>query len=380
MSSIYIHIPFCKQACSYCDFHFSVNTSKQDDLVKALIKEIQLRKDYLPSESGPVTISTIYFGGGTPSLLSSNQINDIINAVYTSFEVSDDAEITLEANPDDLTKEKLNELCKTKINRLSIGVQSFFEEDLKLMNRAHNATMAIECITDTAAAGFKNITIDLIYGLPGMTEKRWEQNLNTAFSLPVQHLSCYSLTVEKKTLLDKMIRDGVVSAIDDEQSARHFETLIIEAKKHGFDHYEISNFGLPGFYSRHNSNYWKDKPYLGIGPSAHSYNNISRQWNISANAAYILSIERGEIPNEEEVLTIENRYNEYIMTGLRTMWGVDTNHVRSSFGEKYYSTFLQNISDYVESGDVIKTDNSYTLSQKGKLLADRIAAACFVVE
>lgn len=348
-------------------------------MVKALIKEITLRKEYLPNVNKGEKIQTIYFGGGTPSILSLSQINELLDAVYRTFDVDDNAEITLEANPDDLTKEKIEELRQTKINRLSIGVQSFFEEDLKLMNRAHNSQMAIQCINDAASAGFKNITIDLIYGVPGMSNERWKQNLDTAFSLPVQHLSCYSLTVEKKTLLDKMIRDGVVGKINDEQASSHFEILTEAATAHGFDHYEISNFGLPGFYSRHNSNYWKDRPYLGIGPSAHSYNGISRQWNISANAGYILSLQKGELPFEEEVLTTENRYNEYVMTGLRTIWGVDAAYIRNQFGEKYYHNFLQHISAFVESDDVIKTDTIFTLTPKGKLLADRIAAVCFVV-
>jgi oxygen-independent coproporphyrinogen-3 oxidase len=279
----------------------------------------------------------------------------------------------------DLTVEKLFELRQTPVNRLSIGVQSFFEEDLLLMNRAHTASMAKQCVIDAASAGFDNITIDLIYGMPGMIDDRWKQNLDIALSLPVQHLSCYSLTVEKKTALDKMIREGKVPPTDEDLSAGHFRILIEECANQGFEHYEISNFAKPGFYSRHNSSYWKDVPYIGIGPSAHSYNGISRQWNIASNAAYVIALNKGEIPAEEEILTRENRYNEYLMTGLRTKWGVDLDYVREKFGTAFEADFLVQMHPFIESGDVVLNDSIYTLSEKGKLMADRIAAKAFIV-
>ncbi|MBK7968688.1 MAG: radical SAM family heme chaperone HemW [Bacteroidetes bacterium] len=375
--SIYIHIPFCRTACSYCDFHFSVNHDKMEDLVAALIQEIELRKNYLDVNGSRPELQTIYFGGGTPSLLQDSQLVRIMDAIRANFVISKDAEITLEANPDDLTPEKLVALKAASINRLSIGVQSFFDSHLELMNRAHNSRMAIDAVTNAAAAGFDNITIDLIYGVPGMSESDWQANMDQAFSLPIQHLSAYSLTVENRTLLDKLIRDGKIEPVKEEEAAIHFEMLMHAAKKRGFMHYEISNFAKPGFISRHNSSYWKNLPYLGIGPSAHSYNGVSRQWNIAANAAYILSIRKGEVPGESELLTMENRYNEYLMTGLRTMWGVDTNEIKSNFGESFVDDFLLRSAEYVSSGDLEQHETKYIISEKGKLIADRIAAYLF---
>jgi oxygen-independent coproporphyrinogen III oxidase len=350
-----------------------------DDLVNALIREIELRKDYLDSSGEKSVLQTIYFGGGTPSLLNKNQLDRIFESIGKHFHIAPGAEITLEANPDDLTKEKLAELKQTPVNRLSIGVQSFFEEDLLLMNRAHTSAMARQSVADAAAAGFDNITIDLIYGMPGMSDDRWKQNLEIAFSLPVQHLSCYSLTVEKKTALYKMMREGKVRPIDDGLSAGHFRILMEKCSGQGFEHYEISNFAKPGFYSRHNSSYWKNVPYIGIGPSAHSYNGISRQWNISSNAAYVIALNKGEIPAEREFLTRENRYNEYLMTGLRTKWGVDLDYIREYFGPAFETDFLLQLRPFIGSGDVVVTGRIYTLSEKGKLIADRIASRGFIV-
>ncbi|MDQ3050801.1 MAG: radical SAM family heme chaperone HemW [Bacteroidota bacterium] len=377
--SLYLHIPFCRKACSYCDFHFSVNHERIDDVVNALVKELELRKNYLQQREEKPLLATIYFGGGTPSLLSTDQLLRIFKAIENYYVIAENAEITLEANPDDLTPEKLAALMQTPVNRLSIGVQSFFEKELVLMNRAHTAEMALQSVTDAYNAGFKNITIDLIYGVPGMSDNDWLHNLETAFSLPVQHLSCYSLTVEKKTALDKMIRDGKVPAVDEDQAARHFRLLIDKAQLNGFEHYEISNFARPGFYSKHNSSYWKDHHYIGIGPSAHSYNGISRQWNIASNAAYVIAINNNEIPAEEEVLTLQNRYNEYLMTGLRTNWGVDLQYIRENFGESYEADFLHQLLPYIESGDLMVNRTVFTLSEKGKLIADRITAKAFIV-
>lgn len=376
---MYIHIPFCRKACSYCDFHFSVNHERVDEVVDAITKEIELRKNYLEADVHKPLLNTIYFGGGTPSLLSASQLDKIFQQIEKFYRISPEAEITLEANPDDLIFDKLQELKQTPINRLSIGVQSFFEEDLLLMNRAHNSQMAIASVIAAAEAGFNNITMDLIYGVPGMSDERWRENVEKALALPVNHLSCYSLTVEKRTALDKLIREGKVKPVDEERSISHFKILMELAHQHGFDHYEISNFGKPGFYSQHNSSYWKNTPYIGIGPSAHSYNGISRQWNVSSNAAYVKAIQQNEIPAEVEILTLQNQYNEYIMTGLRTQWGVSADYIKSRFGENFLSDFLFQIHEYVESGAVEIQSDKYMLTLSGKLIADRIAAKAFVV-
>lgn len=344
-------------------------------MVHAITGELELRKDYLSDRK----LETIYFGGGTPSLLNAGQLEKIFDAISKYFVIDKDAEITLEANPDDLTVEKLKELRQSPVNRLSIGVQSFFDEDLQLMNRAHNSVMAEQCILDAASAGFSNLTIDLIYGIPGMSHERWKKNLEKAFSLPVNHLSCYNLTVETKTALHKMVSEGRISEVSDTHSAEQFMMLMEMAEREGFEHYEISNFAKSGFYSRHNSAYWKNKPYLGAGPSAHSYNGITRQWNVSSNALYMKSVEKGEIPATIETLSESNRYNEYLMTGLRTMWGVDADLIARQFGKTYHSDYLIQIADFLESGDVIRTGSVYQLSKKGKLIADRIAAKMFVV-
>jgi len=350
-----------------------------NDVQEALVMEINLRSNYLKSAEEKPILKTIYFGGGTPSLFNNTQLNNIFSEINKHYLVDEGAEITLEANPDDLTPEKLSELKQTPINRLSIGVQSFFEDDLKIMNRAHTAEMAKKSVLAAAEAGFNNITIDLIYGMPGMSEEKWKQNLDIAFSLPVQHLSCYSLTVEKKTALEKMIRDGQVPPVDDDNSANHFKILMQAAVSNGFDHYEISNFAKPGYNSRHNSSYWKDEYYIGIGPSAHSYNGISRQWNIASNSAYIAAIKKGVVPAETEILSTENHYNEYLMTGLRTKWGVDLNFIRIHFGETFAVNFLTQMQQYIQSGDLVFLEEIYTLSEKGKLIADRITAGAFIV-
>jgi len=350
-----------------------------DDLVDALIQEIALRKDYLSEKGEKATLDTIYFGGGTPSLLSEIHFEKIFLQIHKYFNVSHGAEITLESNPDDLTYEKLAALKRNFFNRLSIGVQSFFDEDLLLMNRAHNSKEAESSVINAAAAGFGNITIDLIYGIPGMNDERWISNLEKAFSLPVQHLSSYNLTVEKKTALNKMIREGIINNVDDDVSARQFKILMDLAEANGFEHYEISNLAKPGFRSRHNSRYWSGEPYLGIGPSAHSFNRYSRSWNIASNAAYILAIKKGEVPGESETLTPGNRYNEYMMTGLRTAAGVNIDTVVQEYGDEFAMDFIQQITPYVNSGHVIREQAKFSLSREGKLLADRIAAAVFVV-
>jgi oxygen-independent coproporphyrinogen III oxidase len=376
--SLYLHIPFCKQACSYCDFHFTVNHERRDELVGAMVKELELRKDWFGIDHPRPALNSIYLGGGTPSVLDDKHLLQLFEKIDELFDVTPDAEITLEANPDDLTKNYLLMLRRLPVNRLSIGVQSFRESDLKLMNRAHDSPTAVTSILNAADAGFENLTIDLIYGIPEQTIDDWKTNLEKAFSLPVNHLSCYNLTVEQKTLLYKQVHNNLIKMPDDQLTADQFLLLMDMAEEKGFIHYEISNFGKPGYFSQHNSSYWKNLPYLGIGPSAHSYNGQIRQWNVAQNANYITSIARGEIPATAEHLSAENRYNEYIMTGLRTMWGVNESYIREHFGNKQAIHFLSGIKKLVETDMAIETKTGFTLSRKGKLLADRLASDLFI--
>ena len=373
MSGIYIHIPFCKQACHYCDFHFSTVMKKRTEMVDALIREIQLRKDELRE-----TIETIYFGGGTPSVLSNQEIDRIINAVYDNFTVADHPEITLEANPDDLSSDRIVQLAASRINRLSIGIQSFFDEDLKLMNRAHNAAEAEKSLAE-AAQHFSNISIDLIYGIPGMDNEKWRQNIETALSFQIPHISSYALTVEPKTALQQLIAKGKIASPSDEAASEHFRILCERLDTEGFVHYELSNFGKPGYFSRNNTAYWLGKKYLGIGPSAHSYDGHSRSWNIANNSLYLKAIEENRLPLEQEILTKTDRYNEYIMTGLRTIWGVSLERIEQEFGadvleylEAQSESFLQQELLVVENG-LLKT------TAKGKFLTDGIASDLFLV-
>jgi oxygen-independent coproporphyrinogen-3 oxidase len=382
MSGIYIHIPFCKQACHYCDFHFSTSLKKKSELVDALCKELFLRKEELKDE-----VETIYFGGGTPSLLSIEDLRLLISEVYNNYEVSENPEITLEANPDDLLDVSLSaveDLAETKllafknigINRLSIGIQSFFEEDLKLMNRAHNASEALECIKE-AKKYFENISIDLIYGIPGMSNERWKENLEIALKLDVPHLSCYALTVEPKTALKKFIEKGIVPPVDEDVAKQHYEILLSETEKAGLENYEFSNFGKPGFHSRNNTAYWEGKPYLGIGPSAHSYNGKSRSWNVANNTKYIKSIEEGILPSETEILSKKDKYNEYIMTGLRTKKGVSLKKVENDFGKNYLEYMLKQAENPIKNNLLILENDTLKISKKGKFLSDGIAADLF---
>jgi oxygen-independent coproporphyrinogen-3 oxidase len=373
MSGIYIHIPFCKQACHYCDFHFSTSLKKKEELVNALCTELVLRKNELDGN-----VETIYFGGGTPSLLSSEELQQIFETIYSNFKVSENPEITLEANPDDLSKEQIHKFTNSQINRLSIGIQSFFEEDLKLMNRAHNASEALESIKE-AKQYFENISIDLIYGIPGMSSERWKKNLEIVLSLDVPHLSCYALTVEPKTALKKFIEKGIVPPVDEEAAKQHYEILLSETEKAGLENYEFSNFGKPGFHSRNNTAYWEGKPYLGIGPSAHSYDGKFRSWNIANNTKYIKSIEAGELPSEKELLSKQDKYNEYIMTGLRTKKGVSLGKVESEFGKKYSEYLLKQAENLLKNNLLILENETLKISKKGKFLSDGIAADLFLV-
>lgn len=374
MAGIYVHIPFCRKACHYCDFHFSTSLRNKGALLDALCREIELRHDYL----GTRKISTLYFGGGTPSLLSKKDLERIIDKISSHFDLERDAEITLEANPDDLDKGKIKELKSAGINRLSIGVQSFFNEDLKLMNRTHTGEQAIAAIHEAKKAGFSNISIDLIYGLPNLSMDRWLYNLQQAFELNVPHLSAYSLTVETRTALNDFVKKGKVKLPDESLVIEQFGALIEQAEKNGFTHYEISNFSKEGMHSRHNSSYWKNEHYLGLGPSAHSFDGNSRQWNISNNAIYIRNINNEEPWFEREELSDYDRYNEYIMTRLRTIWGIDLGFVRSNFGEEKFNLLLEQAKVYLSSGHLQHERENVFLTQKGKLLADKIAAELFI--
>ncbi|MDT7832340.1 radical SAM family heme chaperone HemW [Flavobacteriaceae bacterium S356] len=372
MAGIYIHIPFCKQACYYCDFHFSTSLKKKDALIISIVKEIALRKNELGGE----TVETIYFGGGTPSMLHQSEIDQIIDAVYKFHTVIDDPEITLEANPDDLEESKILELAGSKINRLSIGVQSFFEEDLQLMNRAHNAYEAKECLS-LAVKHFENISIDLIYGIPGLTDEKWKENIATALDFKIPHISSYALTVEPKTALEALIKKGKIQDTDDVQAERQFHILIDMLDAQNFDHYELSNFGKKGFYSKSNSAYWQGKSYIGIGPSAHSFDGKKRGWNVRNNAKYINSLEGDELPIERELLSTTDRYNEYIMTGLRTIWGVSLEKVEIDFGKDYLGYLLAQSDKYL-SEDLLYIENEkLKTTQKGKFLSDGIASDLF---
>ncbi|MFX0555559.1 radical SAM family heme chaperone HemW [Maribacter sp. CXY002] len=374
MSGIYIHIPFCKQACHYCDFHFSTTMGKKEAMVAALCKELELRE----SEFAYETVETIYFGGGTPSVLNTLEIEQIISSVYANYTVNDNPEITLEANPDDLSEEKIKALAASPINRLSIGIQSFYEEDLKLMNRAHNAAEASKCI-EIATAYFENISIDLIYGMPNMSNERWLSNINKAISFGIPHISSYALTVEPKTALANFVKKGLVKPVDDAVAQEHFNILNETLTAAGFISYEISNFGKPGFYSKNNSAYWQQKKYIGIGPSAHSFDGHRRGWNINNNPKYIKAIEVGHLPMEVEVLTKTDRYNEYVMTGLRTIWGVSLTKIALDYGEKYKQYILLHSRKFLQEQLLFLDDETLLTTKKGKFLADGIAADLFMV-
>ena len=343
-------------------------------MILSLIKELELRKDEFRDE----VVETIYFGGGTPSVLNTAEIDQIIRAVYSNYTVVADPEITLEANPDDLSKEKIEELGKSPINRLSIGIQSFFEEDLKMMNRAHNAQEAAACIA-MAKLYFDNISIDLIYGIPGMTNERWISNIEKALAFGVPHISSYALTVEPKTALKTFIDKGLIPPVDDELAEAHFHILVQKLAEAGFVNYEISNFGKPGYFSRNNTAYWQGKKYLGIGPSAHSYDGLRRGWNINNNAKYIKAIAQNELPMETEVLSITDRYNEYVMTGLRTIWGVSLERIKTEFGQKFYAYLTQQAQKKIEDGLLYIEKDHLLVSKKGKFLSDGIAADLFLV-
>nr|WP_315140954.1 radical SAM family heme chaperone HemW [uncultured Flavobacterium sp.] len=381
MSGIYIHIPFCKQACHYCDFHFSTSMKKKEEMVLAIAKEIQMRKSefaLLDGARSDATIETIYFGGGTPSVLTSEEINFLITEVYKNYSVSENPEITLEANPDDLSSERIIELSKSRINRLSIGIQSFFEEDLQLMNRAHNSAEAKKCLEE-ATQYFDNISLDLIYGIPAMSNEKWKQNIETALSFGIPHISSYALTVEPKTALNKLIQTGKIAAPKDEVAQEHFSILVEMLENNSFIHYELSNFGKENYFSKNNSAYWLGKKYIGIGPSAHSYDGVSRSWNVSNNTIYIKSIQENKLPNETEILSIADRYNEYVMTGLRTIWGVSLDRIGTEFGSEYLEYLNKQAQKFLDDDLVFVEKNILKPTPKGKFLTDGIASDLFIL-
>ena len=377
MAGIYIHIPFCKQACTYCNFHFTTSLRSKNELTAALLSEMNLRKGYLQNES----IETIYFGGGTPSLLEIEDLKTLVEKIGSIYSIRSGAEITIETNPDDISEEKLRGWKEVGINRLSIGIQSFFDEDLKWMNRAHTARQAINNLQLTIKY-FDNISIDLIYGTSPSTDEKWKKNFDTATSFNIPHLSCYALTVEPKTPLSKLIREKRIADINPDRQSEQFLLLMQWMEDAGYEHYEISNFAKPGFRSRHNSSYWSTGPsgqgmrYIGIGPSAHSFDGISRQWNVSNDSIYISSINKGAIPCEKEILTPTQQLNEYIMTSLRTIEGLDLGQLGDAEG---YGVRVSS-KKFIEGGLILEEQNHLKLTREGKLLADGIAAELFFAE
>ena len=382
MSGIFIHIPFCKQACHYCDFHFSTSLKKKDEMVLALAKEIEMRK----SEFKDDAVETIYFGGGTPSILNVSDLKLLIDTVYSNFSVIENPEITLEANPDDLTpilsfrgtRNLFKEFKAIGVNRLSIGIQSFFEDDLKLMNRAHNSEEAKSCL-EIATQYFDNISIDLIYGMPNMSNEKWLHNIETALSFNIPHISSYALTVEPKTALHTFIQKGIIPQLDDEVAQEHFHLLLDKLEENGFIHYELSNFGKENYFSKNNSSYWLGKKYIGIGPSAHSYDGEKRGWNVSNNTLYLKSIQENKLPLETETLTKTDRYNEYVMTGLRTIWGISLDRIETEFGKTYLDYLNQQAAKYIEDHLLFVDDNVLRTTKSGKFLSDGIASDLFLL-
>ncbi|MBS4013516.1 MAG: radical SAM family heme chaperone HemW [Bacteroidetes bacterium] len=380
MPGLYIHIPFCRQACNYCNFHFSVSQKNRPDFLSALVKEINITKDFYTSSknNSKIFLDTLYFGGGTPSILSINELEQIFVAISSIYDFNDKSEITLEANPDDLTITKIAELKSLGINRLSIGIQSFFEEDLMYMNRLHSVSQAEDSIKNVFKAGIENITIDLIYGIPTLTNERWTRNLKKAFEFGVPHISSYALTVEEKTPLDFFIKKEKLQPVSDELAAIQFEIMLELMEKNNFQHYEISNFGKSGFFSRHNLSYWTGLPYLGLGPAAHSYIKGKRFWNISNTSKYISSINDNKLPRECEELSLIQQVNEYIMTSIRTMWGCDLFKIKNEFGDIVFQKIEKTSEKYIRNGLLMKENNNLILTKKGKFLADGIAADLFV--
>lgn len=376
MAGLYVHIPFCKQACHYCDFHFSTNQQVKTELVEQIAHELLLQKDYLQGEP----LETIYLGGGTPSLLAAAELDILFSAIYKNYKVSTTPEITVEANPDDLTPEKLRELKPFGVNRLSIGIQSFDEAVLRFLNRAHTANEAVECVELARNAGIKNISIDLIYSIPGQPEEVLKKNLDKAFALLPTHISAYSLTIEEKTVFGKWAKQGKLVAMDDDKATAQFELVMDSLTRQGYQHYEISNYCLPGYESKHNTSYWQQKKYLGVGPSAHSFNTLSRQFNINNNHLYIKNIKEGKVPFEREILTTQNKINEYLFTSLRTKHGCSLTLLANQYGHDLLKVNDHYISQLLKKELITLTGDTIILTRAGKLLADQIASDLFITD
>lgn len=374
MSGIYIHIPFCKKACHYCDFHFSTSLKYQTEMVDAICREIKMKQDRISGQVG-----SIYLGGGTPSILSEGALQKIFDTINHTFSVDARAEITIEANPDDLTAEKLKTLKQLPINRFSVGIQSFFDEDLIWMNRAHHAMEAEDCIKRSQDAGFENLSLDLIYGYPLLSDSKWLDNIQKAITLQVPHISAYALTVEPKTALAHAIKNKKQTPVSDRQSAEQFVMLMNELVTAGFEHYEISNFAMPEHYAVHNTNYWRGVDYIGIGPSAHGFDGENRYMNPANNAQYIEVLAQNKLPEIVEELSLNDRFNEYIMTSLRTMWGTDLKKIKSDFGQDFLEETNHNLKAFEDKDWLIIQNDQIKLSESGKLFADHIASELFIV-
>jgi len=376
MAGIYIHIPFCRKRCHYCDFFKTTDFSMKSRILAALKKELENRSSEMASDE----INTIYLGGGTPSTFLPDELKDILDAIRENYLVSPEAEITMEANPDDLNQANLTALRQIGYNRLSMGIQSFAESDLKLMNRRHGVMQAVQSVKWAKRAGFSNLSIDLIYGLPNQTLEEWERNVRIAVELDVQHISAYNLTYHEGTVFYDQLKKGILKELPDELSVQQFETLIRILKEAGFEHYEISNFCKPGFYSQHNSSYWKNKKYLGIGPSAHSFDLESRRWNVSSIAKYLQGLENDESYNETEILTEQDRYNDYIITGLRTIWGISEDYIRREYSDKYFVHYQKIKWKYQHSGHITSSSEMVTINSNGLFISDKIMSDFMVVE
>lgn len=374
MAGIYIHIPFCRNACSYCDFHFTTSFSYFEKMLNAITRELEIRRDYIGSQS----VSTIYFGGGTPSLLKKSQLATLMETINRVYYVNSHPEITLEANPEDISINYIKDIVDLGINRLSIGVQSFFDEDLRFMNRAHDSVMAEKSIIMAREGGIKNLNIDLIYGFPGLTIEKWQMNLERFIKYELEHLSAYNLAFEPGTVLYHRKRKGRVEELNEEVGLDQFKTLIKILKSEGYLHYEISNFAKKGFISKHNSGYWKQMKYIGLGPSAHSCDGYERQWNISKNVSYIKGIDAGNGYYAGEILETQTKYHDYVLASLRTMWGTDLSYIITNFGERFYNHFLQSARDYLEGGKLIREGDKIFLTETGTLIADHIIRDLFI--
>lgn len=373
MAGIYLHIPYCKQACHYCDFHFSTNLKTRSAMIDAMLREMEIRKGFIPDEP----IQTIYFGGGTPSLLNPAELSRLLKHIDSHWQVVPDAEITLEANPDDLSESALAKLKQAGINRLSIGIQSFEQEHLTWMNRGHNARQADTCVDSARTAGFDNLTVDLIYGFPHLSEEQWRQNVQRVIDKGLPHISCYSLTVEPRTALERFIKNGLEPEPEEAEAVRHFEILTEMLEEAGYEHYEVSNFALPGFRSKHNHSYWTGAFYLGIGPSAHSFNGSQRCWNVRNNHQYIRSIQSGEFAPECEAIDRVTAYNEYLLTRLRTTDGIDPQELNAQFDIDFNATFKPQLEELIAEQKIVIDGSRIKLTRKGFLWADDIAAQFF---